>query len=428
MAYRDDISALNADHHWDFDGDALDQIGSTNGINSGGIFTDTAITLDATNCWTTNGLTDRITLSTTIDINNSAQARKTIAGWFSTTSIQAPPSRIYGEGTNTTCYQFVMGYGNNMMFEVTEPTNFPDGLQVYGPVAQPNRVYHLCGIFLGSAYDNEVKFFVDGVLQTLADPTDRTVGTASLDARGVPEFGDPVGTTGAGGGVLLQQGARNGKYQHWASWGDTAAADLTDSEVRETLFERGALAEETIATDTEANMQIDVDALTAQPDAACCIEVNAPAAVDSITLISDVTFDDKASIHVRNNHTTGTLTWVNVSGGNASIGSAPFGGNITIATRQTLTVTILDATDLSVISGARVYIEADTGGDLAQGTEIMNTITNGSGVATETFDYTSDQPIIGRVRSGSNFYKTSIIGSPLTSDPLNVTILMVPDE
>ena len=84
--------------------------------------------------------------------------------------------------------------------------------------------------------------FVDGIEQLNADPLDRQPDTASLDARGIPEFGDPVGTSGLGGGVVIQQAARNGRYQHWASWGDTAAANLSDSDARVELFEKGALS------------------------------------------------------------------------------------------------------------------------------------------------------------------------------------------
>lgn len=431
MAYRDDISALGADHHWDFDGDSLDQIGSVNGTNTGVIFTDGAIALDATNCMTTNGLTDRVSLATTTEINNSAQARKAVCGWFEATAFQAPPTRIYGEGDNTTAFQFCMGYGNNLIFECVEPTNFPTGLQVYGPALVPNRVYHLCGIFLGNSNGNEVKFFVDGIEQTNADPADRQPDTASLDARGVAEFGDPAGTTGLGGDVVLQQAARNGRYQHWVTWGDEADADLTDTEVRETLFERGALAESTVSTGTEAAMQTSLDGIaTAQPNAACCIEIDAVSGGGDFTLTSDKTFDSLASIHYRYNGTADTLTIVNISGGDASIGSAPFGGTLVLATRQTLTVTVLDASTSAAISGARVYIEADTGGDLVAGTEIMNTTTNGSGVATATHDYTSDQPIIAYVRKGSTstYYSEASIGGPLTSDPLNATVFMVIDE
>ena len=93
-------------------------------------------------------------------------------------------------------------------------------------------------------------------------------------------------------------------------------------------------------------------------------------------------------------------------------------------------MTVLDNDTGVGVSGARVYIQADTGGDLVSGTVIMNGITNGSGIATATFDYTNDQPIIGRVRKGSSstYYKTNVVSGPLTSTPLDVTILMLKDE
>ena len=60
----------------------------------------------------------------------------------------------------------------------------------------------------------------------------------------------------------------------------------------------------------------------------------------------------------------------------------------------------------------------------------MSELTDSSGIATTTYDYVSDQPITGRVRKAGNSprYKTNIIGGPLTSEPLNTTILLVPDE
>jgi len=434
MAYGNDIDGLGADHRWDLDGNANDSIGTATGTNAGGIFTGPALTKDATNSWEGNNFTDRVTLPTVTTINNSAQARKAVCGWVEFTEFSPHPVRIYGEGTNTTCFQFCMGYGNNLTFECTEPTNFATGLQIFGPPLVPNRVYHICGIFLGNAQGNEIKLFVDGIEYTNADPLDRQPNTASLDSRGVGVFGDPAGTTGLGGAVIIQQCVTNGRYQHWAAWGDEADANLTDSEIRDTLFERGALADFSIPSSLEATMQISLDAIAdAQGDAPCCIEIEAVTGGGDFTLTSDKTFDPLASIHYRYNGTAGELTIVNIDDtqqGNASIGSAPFGGSIVIATRQTLTVTVKDAADFSAISGARVYIEADTGGDLVAGTEIMNTTTNVSGLATVSHDYTTDQPIIARVRKGSTstYYKENIIGGPLTSTALNETVLLVPDE
>lgn len=430
MAYRDDIAALGADHHWDFDGDSLDQIGSANGTDSSITYSAVPIALDSTLVAVVNALTDRCTIATTTDINNSAQTRKAVCGWFRTTAFQQPPTRIYGEGDNVTVFQLCMGFGNQLIFEVAEPTNFPEGLQVYGPAIVPARNYHFCMIFLGSAQGNEIKLFVDGIEQFDASPVDRQPDTASLDARGIATFGDPSGNSGLGGEVVLQQAARNARYSHWATWGDEADADLTDAEIRETLFERGALADAVVSSGTESAMQTALDALpTAQPNSALNVDIEALSGDGDLTLTTDLTFDELSSLHFRYLGTD-TLTLVNVSGGNATIVSAPFGGTLILATRQTLRITVLDSVTGNPIANARVLIQADAGGDLAEGTSIMNTATNGSGVATTSFDYTTDQPVVSRVRQGSTapFYKASPVVSILTSTPLDTTVLMAADE
>lgn len=583
------IADLGADHHWDFDGDSLDQIGSVNGTNTSVLFTDGAIAEDATNCVTTNASTDRVSIPTTTDINNSAQDRKVVCGWFETTAIQTPPRQIYSEGDNTTNFQFLLAYGNNAMFEVTEPTNF--NIQVYGPVLQPNRVYHLLGLLRGNTQGNTVDFYVDGVKQTLKEPTDGQPDNVSLDSRGVAEFGDAASTSGSGEQIIVLTAPINGRWNHWATWSGATIESLTDTVIRDDLFEKGALPDVTITSGTESAMQTTLDtyADTVRGDAPLCIRVPANTGDTSFTLeLDNITFDPLASIHVQYTGTA-TLTLVNTNGSDCSITSVTNGGTITVATEQTLTVTVRDAaggdtesvdtyyfdgsdaaaldegsdwsnvtnfddgdidTDASVtkagststlkiegtnapssggtitqvrariygfttdddircsiytdglaetigsgsaaflpstegwsnydtlttptggwswaklqalearliynsgnpvasgtsqasrveievtsgasdaIENARVYIEADTGGDLTAGTEIMNAATNSSGVATATFQYTSDQPVVGRVRKGtaSTYYKTSALPSTLTATPLNTTVLMVEDE
>lgn len=431
MAYSDDISGLGADHHWDFDGDALDQIGSVNGTATSILYTSSAIALDATNCAETNAVSDRISIPTTTNINNSAQARKAVCGWFMPTAIQNPPKNIYGEGDATQAFRFVLGWGNNLLFDC-DSSSFT--LQIFGDVPlEADRSYHLCMIFEGSGYGNELRAYLDGVEQLSANPTDRQPDATTLAARSVGEFGDPAGTVAVGGTAVSLLAPINGKWNHWATWGDEADAVLTDTEVRVTLFERGAIAESTVSTGTESAMQTALDALTvSQPNAACCVEINAVTGGGDFTLTSDLDFDELASINFRYNGTADTLTIVNVSGGSATQakGSAPFGGSIIVADRQTLTVTVKDAISKAVIVGARVYIKADTGGDLTAGTLIMNATTNVSGVATATFDFTNEQPIVGWVRkhSSSTYYNQGVIGGPLTSTPFDTTILLVPDE
>lgn len=97
----------------------------------------------------------------------------------------------------------------------------------------------------------------------------------------------------------------------------------------------------------------------------------------------------------------------------------------------TIRVTSKDASTSAVIASTRVYLEADSGGDLSPGTVIMNTVADGSGVAEDTgFAYTNPQPVIGRVRKGTSapFYKTSPISGTITADGFDATAFMVRDE
>ena len=84
----------------------------------------------------------------------------------------------------------------------------------------------------------------------------------------------------------------------------------------------------------------------------------------NLTLNADnITHNQYASIHVQYMG-TGTLTWNNTNGSDASIGSTPNGGTITFVESVPVKVTVLDASDFSEIAGARVLLEADTGGPI----------------------------------------------------------------
>ena len=154
------------------------------------------------------------------------------------TAIQNPPKNIYGEGDASQAFRFILGWGNFLMFETDNGSVIN---QIYGDVPlAANRAYHLCMIYENSTYGNEVRAYLDGVEQLNAEPTNRQPGATTLPARSVGEFGDPAGTVAVGGTAVLIIAPINGKYQHWATWGDEADAVLTETEVREELFEKGA--------------------------------------------------------------------------------------------------------------------------------------------------------------------------------------------
>lgn len=62
---------------------------------------------------------------------------------------------------------------------------------------------------------------------------------------------------------------------------------------------------------------------------------------------------------------------------------------------------------------------------------IINTTTDGSGVATDTRSYSTDQPITGRIRHATSgtLYKTAPIAGTISSTAgLNLTVQMIPDQ
>jgi hypothetical protein len=138
---------------------------------------------------------------------------------------------------------------------------------------------------------------------------------------------------------------------------------------------------------------------------------------------------------------TNAAIFVNIATGNMTIsikdgGTTPSvrtaGATVTVVNAVTVKVTAKNAADSSVIEGARVYLVADSGGDLTPGVVILNALTNSSGVVEDTaFSYTNPQPVIGRVRKGTGtpLYKTAPLSGTITSPTgLDITAFLVGDE
>lgn len=96
----------------------------------------------------------------------------------------------------------------------------------------------------------------------------------------------------------------------------------------------------------------------------------------------------------------------------------------------TVTFTVKDAADSTVIQNARVYVTADAGGPAVNGTVICNLVTDVNGQVSFTYPYVGSQPFTGRVRksSASPLYKTSPISGSISSTGFSGTIFMVKDE
>ncbi len=90
-----------------------------------------------------------------------------------------------------------------------------------------------------------------------------------------------------------------------------------------------------------------------------------------------------------------------------------------------------DATTLAAIEGARVYLTATGGGPSPDGTVLLTGLTDASGYLENTsFAYLGSQTISGRVRKSTSapYYKTGTVTGTITSNGLDITILLIPDE
>lgn len=423
MAYRDDITALGASHLYPCDSNLNDIVGTLNFTNSGGAFNGPQICEDTTASYVLNSTTDTATAASDPAFQ-SAVVDYCFSFWFRTTAVQLPPCRVFGDGGQVSSNSICLGFGNTALSEVFSN---PDVSQV-GSISDivPNRAYHLTLIFrdLGSG-NSQLEFFIDGVSQGT-----KTVADTSGTNRGGFRIGGVTGTTTYSiGGVPFQLVSPvDGQYAMVSTFVSTNVP--TSTEVREELFEKGALPHVTISSDTESNMQTALNALssTTRPNVPLAIRIEALSGGGDLSLnLSSVTFDANSSIHIQYMGTD-TLTIVN-AGSNASIGSTPNGGTITFIDQVSIDITARDVEDNSLITPARVYLVAAAGGPLAEGTLIANQETV-SGVMSTIFNYTSDQPFTGRVRKGSAspFYATSSISGTITSDGFATTVLMIPDE
>jgi hypothetical protein len=422
LSYSSDILALNPGHIWSFDGVFTDSVGSADGTNSGFSATGSPIAEDASASCFSDGVDDVVTLPTTTDINNSSQDRKCIAGWFMTSAVQMPPKVIYREGATTNGFAIVLGWGNNVLFEAHSDTAL---VQVFSSkVLEPNRAYHLCAILEGSGYaTNEFRCFIDGVQQLAAYPASREFGDTSLPARDPGGWGK-LSNTAIGRTAVLLNASQNGYYNYWASWSG-ADAVLTNSEVREVLFEKGVLPEITIASDSPTNMQTALDAYanSSRADKGLNFRVEPPSGIPDLRLEFDaIKFHEKSSCHVQWIG-SGYLTLVNKNGSNVSITSTTNSGKIKIIEPQVLTVKCIDSITGNPIEGARVHI-------YDQASQILDGLTDSVGVASLNYEYSGDVPFNGKVRkaSSSPYYKTAQLSGTLTQTPLNTTVLMIKDE
>lgn len=355
MAYGD--NTYGADHEWSFNNVLTDSIGTLNLSNTGGVFVATPITRNSTHSYQTNGRDDLAVVGTDATSGASGFDRYAFQGWFMVSQIQGPPTLIYKQGGNTSGFALFLWAGNNVMLQVKD-VNAANNIQIYSDIALTNnRPYHFLIRYSGSGFSNEIEFYLDGVKQTSNNGTVQP-GAASMTAHtGNHTFGEN-GTTSidvsVGDEAVLIKAPVNGFWSRWWTWFGGSAESITQTQIRDNLFGEGAIPGITIISDTEANMQIALDAIasTLRGDEPVNILVEEVSGGGALNLNADnITHDPRASIHVFYEG-SGTLNWTNSNGSNASIGSQ----NVNFINPAIATIT-------GLINGSEVRIYEDDGVD-----------------------------------------------------------------
>lgn len=413
MAYLDDILTLSPSHVYTFDNTLTDVVAGNPTTNSGTDFTNNPICKDSSRALRTNSVTDRLGVSLTDAISGS-QGRKAVCGWISLSEIQRPPKTIYREGIDGNQFAFVCWAGNNLMLDIV------DGTEVYqafsNNVLVPDRPYHIYARYERATQGNKIELFIDGVKQSATIPENGQPNGDRLSERTSIQFGGESGSTEVGGSTVKLNAPVNGKYSYWCFFDSTSVSDMSETDIRETLFEKGAIPLDgiTITTDTQANMQAQLDALSSSvlPNRVMDIQVQPVSGGGNLTLSADnIVHDPLSSINVQYTATSGSLTWINLNGSNASIISAPFGASISVVTPALLSLSPL-------VSGTEVRIyESGTETELA-GIENSGT----------SFSATINTSSVDVVVHKEDYEYIRIDGVDLTNGDINIPINQIFDR
>ena len=407
LPYTDAVNSLVPGHFWKFQNNYTDSGFSKRGLSdidqsvvgTGGSFTTgTLLCEDTTHSWQISSETDGRSLSSIDDVNNDSFERS-FGGWFQLGGTQTSLSLIFKEGSVQTALALMIGLGNSVMAIMADDTTHPtNNIQCYSDLKlTPDRPYHLLIRFSYAETPKEFRLFIDGEEQSSTDgnPTSEVEFDTHSNAM---TWNDP-------NGGYLKVGDQNSLFTgqedaYWSMWtlfnsldGTTNAGNYHNgslnktTQIRDILFRRGAIPKHTISSNTESNMQTQIDALASSVVAdwplGIRVEDSSTAGADLELTADDITFNSRCSVNLEWRG-AGTLTYVLDNGSSVDSNKifTPLGGTVNTVTATDVSVTCVDSSTGSAISGARVLMKAASGGDLPF--EDSVTITSSGTTATVT--------------------------------------------
>ena len=364
---------------------------------------------------------------------------RTLSFWLVLNGTQPSLGAIYKEGGAVQNIAFLTGYGNTLCFQVADLPGNAINAQAWSDFRLvPGRPYNITGRYSLSETPKIVDLHIDGVLQS--NSSGNPPGTGSFDSHsGSVCFNNPDNSLETGGTDIAYSGMEDAKVSDFASWGDNSTGTnkgFIDSitGIRDILFRRGALPDDTIVSGTQASMQTALDSTANSrrnwPLSYRIEEVSGGGNFE-LTMNNKV-FDPLITMDLEYRGTD-TLTIVRPinSNFNEAKSFSPLAGTIEIIDLVPITVKIRNIEDNSAIPGARIRLLTASGGPEAAGVSVLEGVTTGSGELIGTYRYKgAPQPLTGKVRQGTlaPTYRSSSISDSITIDGLNLTVFMIKDS
>ena len=378
-AYLTLIDSLLPGHYWRLQNSYTDTGSSSSGqrdmdntiTGGGGAMITTEICENTTHSWQLTSVTAAREIADVGDMNGSTVDERTFCGWIMLGGIQKSASAIYKEGGGVQNLAFIVSLGNTLTAQMADSVS-GNNVQAFGDFKlTPNRPYHICYRYSYTESPKEFRLYVDGEEQTATDGNPIT-GSNFSSHSGDCIWGDPDANLETGGTDISYAGQLDCYYAAWAHWAEAdnsgnVPLDKT-TEIRDKLFRRGALPNETITSGTQAAMQVLVDGLadTEIPDWPLGIRVLDVTGGGNLELTFDnITFSSRCTMDLEW-RSTSDLDIILENG--ASVDStkvfASLAGTVNLIQAPEVNVTCVDSSTGSAIQDVRVLITVASGGDL----------------------------------------------------------------
>ncbi len=375
------VNTLNADHYWrlnnvyDDTGDTGPSRPMTSGVVGTWTFNSTEIVDGNTHSLNYSNVTNRRECADSPNMNITIDsAERTLSFWLQLNSTQHELACIWKEGGGVQNIAFFVGIGNTLLFQCADTPGFAINAQAWSDFKlELNRPYSVVGRYSLSETTKEVRLYIDGIEQT--DTDGNPLGTGSFNSHsGDIVWGDPDTNLETGATDISYNTHSNAQISDFASWSDNSngtnagALDKT-TEIRDILYRRGALPDDTLASGTESAMQTALEALN-ETRTNWPLSLRVPAKTSNgdfeLTLEDSSgnpwVFDDGITTHVEYRGVD-TLTLINPVGGNLDSAKcwSVSGGTISVVNEVSVLITCQDF-DGNDLSGARVRLLAGATG------------------------------------------------------------------